>query len=615
MAKAEGFKNKITKAQEELFKAIDTEKAKKKALSEKIVQELSKQDKANVRTLNALNKEYLEECNNNKEKLQMFADTINQLNEELTQTVEDYNKYREEHDELAILTEKNEEAKATAKNKFKREIQDINIKIDKIDKELKETLETRSEDFNEELTTYKSKIIEFDKKKRFEVTKIQNNTIKEYDELQKLLLQENKKSEIKSINKKIKQIRLAGLMEEKECVFRHLAEQKQFELDFAKYEYEYKCQNINLEKEFNTRIEETKFDRSVTEYNFKKNCISSDNEVVHNFNENDKQLKLDHNAKVEDLHKVINDRTLEQLAFEYEKADSEANVTKNIYQSIENSENKQAAKLIDFANKELVLINKDVTLFQKNLNMTATFYVQNIIALYTNYFKKFIQKEEIFVNTLLVNNVKGAFLQGNTYDEYAAQIKEIFETFRNNEEEFLETFSTYVTISLNNLIDQIETFAKTINALNDNINEIMVNYHDSISKVLNSASENGFVFVEAIKNKAKEEVGAKEYDNKELFAQRNQITSKEKESVMVEFEEREKAIKEIEENQAIEFNLEYQDLEKAKKDAIQEIENKAASEISGFTGEYEAKVKGIVIRFDEENKAVEKQYKQKMVLL
>ena len=60
MAKAEGFKNKITKAQEDLFKAIDVEKGKKKVLSEKIVLELSKIEKANVRTLSSLNKEYIE---------------------------------------------------------------------------------------------------------------------------------------------------------------------------------------------------------------------------------------------------------------------------------------------------------------------------------------------------------------------------------------------------------------------------------------------------------------------------------------------------------------------------------------------------------------------------
>ena len=36
MAKVEGFKNKITKAQEDLFKALETEKEKKNALFIKI---------------------------------------------------------------------------------------------------------------------------------------------------------------------------------------------------------------------------------------------------------------------------------------------------------------------------------------------------------------------------------------------------------------------------------------------------------------------------------------------------------------------------------------------------------------------------------------------------
>ena len=63
MAKAGEFKNKITKAQEELFKALENEQTKRNSTSSKIIQELSKANKANVKTLNSLNKEYLETCN------------------------------------------------------------------------------------------------------------------------------------------------------------------------------------------------------------------------------------------------------------------------------------------------------------------------------------------------------------------------------------------------------------------------------------------------------------------------------------------------------------------------------------------------------------------------
>ena len=42
MAKAGEFKNKITKAQEELFKALENEQTKRNSTSSKIIQELSK---------------------------------------------------------------------------------------------------------------------------------------------------------------------------------------------------------------------------------------------------------------------------------------------------------------------------------------------------------------------------------------------------------------------------------------------------------------------------------------------------------------------------------------------------------------------------------------------
>ena len=79
MAKAEGFKNKIIKAQEDLFKALETEKEKKNGLFTKLVAELAKQNKANVKSLNSLNKEYVELCKQNTNSLNEFI-SINPIN-------------------------------------------------------------------------------------------------------------------------------------------------------------------------------------------------------------------------------------------------------------------------------------------------------------------------------------------------------------------------------------------------------------------------------------------------------------------------------------------------------------------------------------------------------
>ena len=234
MAKAEGFKNKITKAQEDLFKALENEKEKKNTLFTKIVAELTKQNKANVKSLNSMNKEYVELCKNNNVALNEFISKVAELNANLESLVEQYKDVPNEEQELLVIKEQAEGKKKTITNKFKREMQDVNIRIDRIEKELKEVLEEKKTNYEEEVNNFRVKLMELEKRKKFEVGKIQNNTIKEYDDLQVRLLKENKRSEIKQINKNIKQIRMNGLLEEKECWYRHLASSNLLEYSFSK---------------------------------------------------------------------------------------------------------------------------------------------------------------------------------------------------------------------------------------------------------------------------------------------------------------------------------------------------------------------------------------------
>ena len=108
MAKVEGFKNKITKAQEDLFKALETEKEKKNALFIKITAELAKQNKANSKLLNTYNKEYVELCKQNNVILDEFILKVNELNNTLADTVEKYNAFPNEEQELNEIQENNE---------------------------------------------------------------------------------------------------------------------------------------------------------------------------------------------------------------------------------------------------------------------------------------------------------------------------------------------------------------------------------------------------------------------------------------------------------------------------------------------------------------------------
>lgn len=615
MAKVEGFKNKITKAQEDLFKALEAEKEKKKALSDKIVQELSKQEKANVKTLNSLNKEYLEECANNEKQLQLFIEEIQKLNEDLISQKETFKQHYQEYDGLTVLKEKNETNVVTAKNKFKREIQDINIKIDRIDRELKEILETRINTYDDECNNFKNKVIEYDKRKKFDISKIQTNTIKEYDNLQKLLLKENKKSEIKNINKKIKQIRYAGLIEEKECLFRYLAEQRQYELDFAKYEYEYKCENSKLQLEYSTKIEDTKFDRSMIEFNYKKNCDKNENDLIHTFNENDKKYKLDYNNDLKSLYSVINDKTVNQYNYEKETSAKETELVKRIYQDIEDNDTKQAEKLFELSNKELALINKDTLLFKKNIITTVTFYIQNIVTTYNHYYKSYLKKEEAYVNSLIINCMKGNFLQGYDYSEYIDKVKDIFNKFIENEENYINSFNEYLHNVLSDLLTNIETFANQIYELNDIINKTFIDYHQSINSILIDAKINGSNYIDEINSKKNTDINISEENNKLLYEKRLAEIEETNNEYNEEFVDRESKVKQVEAEQNAQYDIEYAEIDKNKNNIKTDINNKYNEEITQFLTDYNNKIQTINTKYDEENKKVEHQYKVKMGLL
>lgn len=615
MAKAEVFKNKITKAQEDLFKALDTEKEKRTAIFAKIVAELAKQNKANVKSLNALNKEYVDLCKNNNLTLDEFIAKVNELNNVLQETTEQYKEVPNEEVELNTLKEHNENKKKTITNKFKREMQDVNIRIDRIEKELKEILEETKVTYENDVVAFRQKLMDLEKRKKFEVNKIQNNTIKEYDDLQAKLLKENKRSEIKQINKNIKQIRMNGLLEEKECWHRHLAEQKQAELEYLKLHYDYKCKCIELEKEYNNRIEDAKYDRAMIQHNYKKNIDTADNNVVHTFNQNMQKVKNQKNKDFETCYNNINQAYVDQYKYEVEKNNLETDNIKNIYVQIEELDKKQDAKLVELNGKGLTIVTKQLSLFQKNIVLTLNFYSQNINDIYKTYFKTLLTKEKDFVDSLVVNVVKGAFLNGNDYSEFVTKVEAVFNSFMEQEENILTSFNEYLNNALNNLLIQVQGFMDNVNKLNDQIIAIEANYHQSINAVLEEAKNKGIAFIENIKNETSNAIQNKVSENEQLFNSRCLEVKNTSDFISKEFADREAAIKVIEDEQQATYLKDFNEIMKVRDDAKVEIEANYVKFANEYLADHEDKVLGLNEKFVGLRNGVEKEYKIKMGLL
>ena len=615
MAKVEGFKNKLTKAQEDLFKALESEKEKKHNLFIKITTELTKQNKANVKSLNSLNKQYLELCKKNNLSLEEYIAKINELNNELQLLVEKYSEYPNEETELVVFTEQAENKIKALTNKFKRETQDINIKIDRIEKELKELLETRKDTYESEVTDFRANLLELDKRKRFEITKIQGNTIKEYDELQLQLLKENNRVKIKEITKEIKRIRLNGLLEEKECMYRHLAEQEKAELEYLKLHYDYKTENISLEREYNFRIIDTKFDRSMIEYNYKKNVDSTNNTSTHLFDETIKKIKLQRSNEFEEQYKLINQDTIAQYEFEKVRTETEVDNIKNIYGEIQKFDNLQTTKFIELNDKGLAILEKEVGLYHKNIVLTINHYVQNITQLYSAYFSDLMKKEREFVNELLINAIKGAFLQGNDYNNFITKVEEVFKAFSEKEEETIKAFNDFLTVAVNNLIIQVESFINGIKQLNNTISTLSGKFHEDINAILEEAKLSGIGYIENIKVEANNQIQTKITANEELYNSRCLEIKQDRENTEAEYNQREQAIKDLQDIQEEQYRVDYQEFVKVREEAKVALEETYVKLANEYLAEYQEKIANLKAKFVTFREDVEKEYKIKIGLL
>ena len=138
----------------------------------------------------------------------------------------------------------------------------------------------------------------------------------------------------------------------------------------------------------------------------------------------------------------------------------------------------------------------------------------------------------------------------------------------------------YLNNAMNNLIQQVEIFALTINQLNDNINNVINEYHNNIAKVLADAKQKGFVFADNLKTKALDEVNIKENEHNNFINKKFEELAVQKEKVIAEFNNRELAVKSVEVNLEGEYETEYASLEKVKNDAISVIDAKYNNEVS-----------------------------------
>lgn len=614
MAK-EDFKNKVTKAQEDLFKSLDNERTKRHTVVTKIIGEISKQKKANVKTLNTLNKDYLTLCQNDITELQVFIDKINSLNTELENGINTFKENYKIEDEKQKLIEEKDKVLLPLKQKAKREGHDINTKMERIDKELVDTLDDRNNEFEENEKAFKAKVLEYDKRRRIELQRIQNNIVKECDEFQKRLIVENKRSEINKLKKNIKEIRYQGLLSEKDCLLKYSDEIEQVELNHVNEVYNYNIENITLTKDYKTRYTTVKLDKLLNEQRYENEFSLYEIEVNNTLAVNNKEMLEKQNGIKGVYYDKISRATLSELDKERKINKAEQDNINNIILTIDKLDNAQVKKFIDANNADIKSLENEIKLFQKNLVFTMNFYLQNIINSYQSYFKELYTKESNFLNNLLVNDADKDFLNGFSYSEYTKLLTNCFEEFKVLEEQSALKFEERIKEVMNILINQVEEFVNNILKINSDIVNEVNEYHEKMIGSFSDAKTKALSFIETMISKKNEDTIVRENNNNSLLVLRKEALEEELVEIKKDYDA---CVKDVNDLKEVE-NKKYQEIcENINKQIQNEqltINETYDIDYRRFTEEKQEKESAIKEKFIVERNKIEKTYKTKIGLL
>lgn len=614
MAKAE-FKNKVTKAQEDLFKALDNEKEKRHTYVTKIINELNKQKKANVKNLSSLNKEYLALCQNNQTELQGFIDKVSSLNNELTSGINTFNENYNLENEKNKLIEEKDKILAPLKQKAKREGHDINTKMERIDKELNETLENRKITFDENEKTYRNKVLEYDRRRRIEIQKIQNNIVKECEEFQKRLIVENKRSEINKLKKAIKEIRYNGLLTEKETLLRYADDIESYELNHALEVYNYNKENSDLIKDYKTRYISVKLDKLLNEQRYNNEFNLYEIEVNNTLAVQNKEMLEKQNG----IKEVFIDKIYKANINQFEK---EKKINKleqdNIINTINNAEkldNLQIKKFQDLNLYQYKSMENEFKLYQKNLNVTLNFYLQNILSLYQVYFKDLFVKEATLLNTFLINDISGDVFNNFDFTTSQELVMNMFNAFKEMEESTINKFQDKITNIMNMLIEQVDVFVTNMTNLNMEINEEINNYHQKLSALFTTTETNLIDYINNIQTKKQEDINIREEANTTFLAKGHNDNRIELEAINIDYNKRVADVNIQKQQQETKYQALCENIKTQIAEEQKMINVNYDNDLVSFQNEKLEKEDNIKNKFIEERSKIEKTYKTKIGLL
>lgn len=490
---------------------------------------IKKGNKESYDVIKLIDKNYNEEIKKEKEQFEILKQNISAIEKELDGAIKNYyDNYNIDVEEkkLADSKEKGVTPKILI---YRKETHDNNFKYDRILKEEKDVLKTKQDAYDDFEKTYKSRIFDLEKKKRYEINKEKATIIANSDDLQKKLLNTNSRKEIKDINQNIQSIRMQGLQKEKEIKLAYLQlineENLKYEIeknrlkneiktitkDYAikKKEIEFEKKNINL-----------RYNIELDKYDFgSKRAINNLNQIM--IKKKNSLIIASHEEK-RNLSNLYREKEIECIKHRKTMNDDLISVMGNNCDSY--------FKTIDLARK--VSINNYLEAIDNNkklMKCVIDYFQSLLISIHQEYVGNVINNE--YENMKLFVSAKYNFVALYKYDakDEIAKLENLFEEFKiritEDDQEHAEKIKT-IFKELNIYFEKTFEEIITVYQKDDIVNNYQNQFFESLNEIISSIKQNSnrlfenelesFTYVNEINEKF-------DTTNKEVITENNKV--------------------------------------------------------------------------------------------
>lgn len=605
--------DKKIRKKSELLKQLDDIQVKNAAESYLVLNRLLEQGRQNAKELNLFKKKYREAVDLSAGELNSFAEKAKTEQERLHKAVKSFNEsFNIENIKDALLDKK---AKEPARLEAQKELSKQTLKIKALEKELLGLKASQDVAIREYTCNYKQKLSEHDKHRRFELNKIENNTIKEYADLQKKIIGMQKYVEGKKTNKAIKDIRRRGINYEQDCLSKHLEKEYNYHTEYEKQVYQKQLATLALIKEkkgsiiaFKTVLAELANKLKRIEHNDEISVLKESSEIR-------KEKRLLHNTEKVSVTEDIKTALL-NLYHTEKKVEAERQVLLNKgFLKAKEMDSMHYENLIELINLDNDFLNQDLTLIKADAEARIDNGFAYLAEILQTKIKSQLAQHQKAANNLLIMKEKTLIAPDYRMDEASSKIKELNLKLQANEnlnEEHLNNDFKTIALKITKEMNEIQAdFA----SLNKKIGKYFIDFNQEIIALINETYlHNVNILAEKVKHAASQS-DIKIKATLDEYQTNIDSLKRERKQIEDDYAEDQEKIQDAVKAYKSAFTISGKSAAKAKATMLENNENEYHQALNSLNTNYNERMKELQAGLLKEREKINKEYKRKVGLL